>query len=312
MNKRCVHGRSKYRCRDCGTGYCAHGRQKAQCRECGRGYCERHNTRKDRCALCNGGARCAHAKLRARCPVCTPLERLLGLSTQCRACGVTQVCRAHMAVRGGPQLCAACDDSERSPALHKERALHDRLVKEHQVPPASAVDDKVVGGRACSVGQRRPDLAWVTPTYVVSVEIDEDSHAGRAPSCELKKAQDTRFGAEMGSKPLLLIRYNPDQWDGAAAAGAGAGAPPHREALLAAVLKWVLRNVRARDLDPLKPNLAFLFYHSRGGKHIHAADAAGLPLITLPCRWPHHDHHFWPDTPLALKNISAQFRQPRA
>lgn len=161
------------------------------------------------------------------------------------------------------------------------------------------------------MGQRRPDLAWVTPTYVVSVEIDEDSHAGRAPSCELKKAQDTRFGAEMGGKPLLLIRYNPDQWDGDAAAGAGAGAPPHREALLAAVLKWVLRNVRARDLDPLKPNLAFLFYHSRGGKHIHAADAAGLPLITLPCRWPHHDHHFWPDTPLALKNISAQFRQPR-
>lgn len=187
--------------------------------------------------------------------------------------------------------------------MRKEKALHDRLVNEHQVPPASAVDNTVVGGRACSVATRRPDLAWVAQDYVVSVEIDEDSHSARSPSCELKKAQDTRFGAEMGSKPLLLIRYNPDQCDD------GSEPARKREGLLASVIKWVLANVHARDLHPLKPNLLFLYYHSRGGKHIRAATEAGLPLITLPHRWRDHEHHFWPSTPLALKNVSTQFRR---
>ena len=48
---KCKHGRSKYRCRDCGTGYCQHGRQKHQCKECGTGHCK-HGRQKNKCKKC--------------------------------------------------------------------------------------------------------------------------------------------------------------------------------------------------------------------------------------------------------------------
>jgi hypothetical protein len=47
----CEHGRNKYKCRDCGTGYCEHNKPKSQCRDCGTGYCE-HNKLKYRCRYC--------------------------------------------------------------------------------------------------------------------------------------------------------------------------------------------------------------------------------------------------------------------
>ena len=61
----------------------------------------------------------------------------------------------------------------------------------------------------CNVGHRRPDLAWVTASVVISVEVDEDSHSSRDPSCELKKAQDTRYGAEGG---IAMGRVVEERW----------------------------------------------------------------------------------------------------
>lgn len=34
IKKKCKHGRSTYRCRDCGVGYCKHGRDTYRCRDC--------------------------------------------------------------------------------------------------------------------------------------------------------------------------------------------------------------------------------------------------------------------------------------
>ncbi len=67
VNK-CQHGRPKYRCKDCGTGYCDHGRQKAQCKECGIGYCE-HDRPKSRCRDCGKGY-CQHGRLKNQCRDC--------------------------------------------------------------------------------------------------------------------------------------------------------------------------------------------------------------------------------------------------
>ena len=303
---RCAHGRSKYRCKLCGTGYCAHGNQKGQCRTCGRGYCA-HGARRDRCATC-GTARCRHGHLRSRCAECQPLAKLVALSTQCRVCGVTQVCRARMLIRGGTGMCAGCEalannnNSVGGGRVGKERRLHERLC-ELGVPRASSADNKVVGGQACGVGRRRPDLAWVTPTYVLNLEIDEDSHMARLPSCELSKAQDTRFGAEHGSKPLLLFRYNPDQYE--------LDDDDDRVAYLAAVVRWALQNVRAHDLDPLRPNIVYLFYHDRASKHVDAAHEAGFRCIELP----HYGRRGRPrwcgaSEPLGLKNLSLWFGRP--
>ena len=48
---RCEHGRSKYRCKDCGTCRCEHGRAKNQCKDCGTGRCE-HGRQKHQCKDC--------------------------------------------------------------------------------------------------------------------------------------------------------------------------------------------------------------------------------------------------------------------
>jgi hypothetical protein len=58
----CVHGKSKYRCKECGgRGICAHNRQKAKCRECvgSSGICS-HGMRKGDCSImmCQRAAAC--------------------------------------------------------------------------------------------------------------------------------------------------------------------------------------------------------------------------------------------------------------
>ena len=55
---KCVHGRQKCRCKDCGgASICVHGRQKRQCKDCGgSGLCV-HNRQKSRCKDCGGSGR---------------------------------------------------------------------------------------------------------------------------------------------------------------------------------------------------------------------------------------------------------------
>lgn len=53
---RCVHGRSKYRCRACGTGYCEHSFDKYRCPHCGTGHCS-HGINKLQCARCKPAPR---------------------------------------------------------------------------------------------------------------------------------------------------------------------------------------------------------------------------------------------------------------
>lgn len=156
----------------------------------------------------------------------------------------------------------------------KEAVLVDALMA-LGVPPPSAVDDTMVGGPSCHVHRRRPDVAWVAATHIVNLEVDEDSHAARNSSCEVSKAQDTRFGAEQGDKPLVLLRYNPDQYDGPPSKGA-------REAFLAQAIIFCLQQIDHSALDTLRPNVIFLFYHTRAQKHILATGIAGFPTMCLP------------------------------
>jgi hypothetical protein len=83
--QKCEHGRSKSKCKDCGTGYCEHGRQKDQCKECGTGRCEHgrkkttckdyatgyceHERQKDQCKDCGTGY-CEHGRQRGKCKEC--------------------------------------------------------------------------------------------------------------------------------------------------------------------------------------------------------------------------------------------------
>ncbi len=55
--KKCIHGKRKYVCKDCGgKGICDHGRIKYNCEECGgSGHCP-HGKVKFYCKECGGGA----------------------------------------------------------------------------------------------------------------------------------------------------------------------------------------------------------------------------------------------------------------
>ena len=55
---RCEHGRSKFRCRDCGAGCCEHDQYKNSCKDCARkgvptaGYCFSHLLQWAACGIC--------------------------------------------------------------------------------------------------------------------------------------------------------------------------------------------------------------------------------------------------------------------
>ena len=69
--RRCVHGRRRYTCRDCGgRGICAHGRQRNTCTECGGSSICAHGRRRHTCRECGGSSICAHGRRRHRCREC--------------------------------------------------------------------------------------------------------------------------------------------------------------------------------------------------------------------------------------------------
>ena len=70
---KCVHGRRKSRCRDCGGGsICEHGREKSRCKECGGGSICEHGRIKSQCKDCGGSSFCEHGRIKYRCKECRP------------------------------------------------------------------------------------------------------------------------------------------------------------------------------------------------------------------------------------------------
>jgi hypothetical protein len=112
---RCAHGRQKYRCIDCGTGYCAHGRQKHHCRDCGAGYCA-HGNYKYCCRDCGTGL-CAHGRRKYRCRDCGT-----GYCTHGRQKGQCKDCKARKANEGRPEDAAEA-------RKRKKARIDDNVVK---------------------------------------------------------------------------------------------------------------------------------------------------------------------------------------
>lgn len=66
----CIHGRQKYVCKDCKTGYCLHKKVKGQCIECSPDSICSHKIPKTKCRECGGGSYCKHNKIRSNCDDC--------------------------------------------------------------------------------------------------------------------------------------------------------------------------------------------------------------------------------------------------
>ena len=96
VKARCVHGKNKYSCRECGGKlFCIHGRQKPQCRDCGQGsaICE-HNRRKSTCKECIGTSICEHLHLKTTCKECKGLSICEHEKQRsfCKLCKGTSIC----------------------------------------------------------------------------------------------------------------------------------------------------------------------------------------------------------------------------
>ncbi len=119
----------------------------------------------------------------------------------------------------------------------------------------------------------RPDLSYVLFDRVVVVEVDERSHESNSLENELHKLDKTRWGVanlpEHESKPVVVVRFNPDQQPGA-----------QRAALLDERLPTLVERIKhwiecpLSELDPLRCNVEYLFYGASGEQHITAAQYA--------------------------------------
>jgi hypothetical protein len=83
---KCLHGRQKYQCRDCGTGLCEHDRRRRDCRQCkGTAICE-HDTMRRNCRQCKGINICKHDRRKTHCRDCNIFKFLANLQGE-------QICR---------------------------------------------------------------------------------------------------------------------------------------------------------------------------------------------------------------------------
>ena len=87
----------------------------------------------------------------------------------------------------------------------KERHVADFIKKEF--PQYNFTFDKIIQD-GCS--RRRPDILLDMAEYVIIIEIDENQHQKYDSSCENKRLME--IFQDCGSRPLVMIRFNPDQY----------------------------------------------------------------------------------------------------
>ena len=273
----CSHGtiRSLCKIKDCvggGKSYCIHGSLRSVCKVplCGGGsYCEHGSLRSVcRSSECKGGGGsfCRHRVIRGVCKECVTMTRLIANPYICNACLSVSLGRNRRLTSG---LCAGCDKTR--------LATTEQIVRQHTLPflpPASAIDSVLIGGRNCGEDRRRPDMAWVGLDRIIMLEVDEHSHVDRDSTCETAKLDATRWGLNTGFThenyiPVITVRMNPDECDSTPSAPSFVD----RCNRVVEVLKYYI-TCPLTAIDPLRSNVHYMFYHSKATKHIDAARAS--------------------------------------
>lgn len=215
----CIHGRKRTHCRDCGgSAYCKHGRYKARCIECGGSQICEHGRQRYSCIKCSEKITCKHGILKATCTECKNTMGICEhgiLKSRCKSCDGSALCKTPLcetrAIKKYQGYCYGCyiqmfpDNQIVRNHKTKERAVAD-YIREHFQEYTISFDRRIRDG--CSL--RKPDIFIDFGEYVLIIEIDENSHRYYDCSCENKRLmilfQDT------GSRPLVMIRFNPDQY----------------------------------------------------------------------------------------------------
>lgn len=210
----CGHRRRRSQCRECGgASICEHGRVRSQCRECGGTSVCDHERRKSKCKECGGGSICDHGRQRSECRECggASICEHGRQKNKCKKCGGASICKnctdRHINPKYKP-FCGQCYAhlNPDSPVARrfkiKETVIVDAL--RAAFPGVEMVLDKRVEG-PCSSG-KRPDIRIERHVFGFLIEVDEHSHMGY--TCEGKRVM--QLFADLGGRPLVLLRFNPD------------------------------------------------------------------------------------------------------
>ena len=213
---KCIHYRRKSHCKECkGSGICIHDRRKEQCKECNGSQICIHGKRKSRCKECNGSQICIHDIIKSRCKECkgASICEHNKIKNVCSSCSTNRknfckICDSVYLKKSTPYspLCYRCyiftHPDEKIPRRYKlKHYIHDKIREVYK----DFEYDKSIGG-GCS--NKRPDFLFDRLTHSVIVEIDEEQHNGY--SCENKRTME--IFKDLGSRPLILIRFNPDSY----------------------------------------------------------------------------------------------------
>ena len=197
----CIHYIQKAQCRECdGRAFCIHDKIKNTCRECdGRAFCI-HDKIKNTCRVCGGSAFCIHDKIKHSCIICNPECACIN----CKRIYVDKTTYCY-------PLCQACfcntyPDHEKSTLYKiKERYLRDDLRVRFPDKDINMIFDKAVDG-GCS--KKRPDVLIDLLLYSIIIECDEGQHKNY--ECENKRTM--QLFEDLGNRPLIIIRFNPDSY----------------------------------------------------------------------------------------------------
>jgi len=213
---RCIKEQSK----------CKHNIQKRDCRECSpqffcniclryiSGRCQkcydksrqcRHNKRKQKCYRCSPGNVCKHENWKTMCIKCNG-------SALCIHCKHTIGTKRYIeSLDKKVRCCAGCfyyyypnDEIPRRYKL-KQHYFNEKLIEEFGVN-FFQYDKKI----KCGCSKRRPDWFIDCYKYSIIIELDEDQH--KYESCDEKRMME--LFQDLGNRPLVLIRINPDKYKG--------------------------------------------------------------------------------------------------
>ena len=202
----CEHGSRKYDCPECYPKIlCKHDKRKQNCRECSpQNFCK-HDTRKSDCPECNPKILCEHGQRKSRCPKCDG----------------SQLCIHCKHIRGKPRYvksldkkvrcCSGCfyyyypNDEIPRRFKCKQHYFNEKLIEEFGVN-FFQYDKKI----KCGCSGRMPDWFIDCYKYSIIIELDEDQH--KYESCDEKRMME--LFTDLGNRPLVLIRINPDKYKG--------------------------------------------------------------------------------------------------
>ncbi len=212
----CIHDKFKKYCIEClGSAMCMHNRRKTVCHECqGSSICI-HNKIKNKCRDCKGSSICVHNKIKHECRDCKGSGRCIHniLKQKCRTCFThpQNFCKhcANVYIKESSYkpYCFKCycvlnpDEEIPHRYMMKENYIHNYLKENLNI---SIIHNKVIEG-GCS--KRRPDWLIDVLTHSVIIECDEEKHEGY--ECENKRTME--IFQDLGSRPIVLIRFNPDK-----------------------------------------------------------------------------------------------------